>query len=190
MPGPAPTSPAPGTRESRSGVRPLCAPQASVTSTQRTRPPRTRTRRAAGDSCFLAKEQSWRTAWHAHSLLSRTITSSGRHPTRGETHAAPLISGRLHRPRSSHLPGTSRERPATSCSRARFPRNAIANEGGDGRRCSESRSRSIRTRDPCRVLIRPTSARYVRDMSSLSTRHVTRAIAGLSERVRVLRTPV
>ena len=32
----------------------------------------TRTRRAAGDSCFLANEQSWRTAWRARSLLSRT----------------------------------------------------------------------------------------------------------------------
>ena len=29
-----------------------------------------------GDLCFLAKEQSWRTAWRARSLLSRTTTSS------------------------------------------------------------------------------------------------------------------
>jgi hypothetical protein len=29
-----------------------------------------------GDSCFLAKEQSWRTAWRARSLLSRTTRGS------------------------------------------------------------------------------------------------------------------
>lgn len=34
------------------------------------------TRSARGDSCFLAKEQSWRTAWRARSLLSRTISGS------------------------------------------------------------------------------------------------------------------
>jgi hypothetical protein len=30
---------------------------------------------AGGDACFLAKEQSWRTAWRTRSLLSRTIRS-------------------------------------------------------------------------------------------------------------------
>ena len=34
---------------------------------------------ADGDSCYLAKEQSWSTAWIARSLLSRTNLSSGRH---------------------------------------------------------------------------------------------------------------
>jgi hypothetical protein len=29
-----------------------------------------------GDACFLAKEQSWRTAWRARSLLSRTNLST------------------------------------------------------------------------------------------------------------------
>jgi hypothetical protein len=36
----------------------------------------TTTKSAEGDFCFLAKEQSWRTAWRARSLLSRTIRSS------------------------------------------------------------------------------------------------------------------
>jgi hypothetical protein len=40
-----------------------------------TRLQRTTTRSAGGDSCFLAKEQSWRTAWRARSLLSRTRSS-------------------------------------------------------------------------------------------------------------------
>jgi hypothetical protein len=31
---------------------------------------------AGGDACFLAKEQSWRTAWRTRSLLGRTTTSS------------------------------------------------------------------------------------------------------------------
>jgi hypothetical protein len=37
---------------------------------------RTTTKSAGGDSCFSAKEQSWRTAWRACSLLRRTTTSS------------------------------------------------------------------------------------------------------------------
>jgi hypothetical protein len=37
---------------------------------------RTTTRSAQGDSCFFAKEQSWRTAWSARSLLGWTTTSS------------------------------------------------------------------------------------------------------------------
>ena len=40
------------------------------------RPLGTTTRSAGGDSCFLAKEQSWRTAWRARSLLSWTRSSS------------------------------------------------------------------------------------------------------------------
>ena len=40
------------------------------------RSPWTTTRSAGGDSCFFAKKQSWRTAWRARSLLSRTTTSS------------------------------------------------------------------------------------------------------------------
>jgi hypothetical protein len=36
----------------------------------------TTTRSAGRDSCFVAKEQSWRTAWRARSLLSRTMTGS------------------------------------------------------------------------------------------------------------------
>jgi hypothetical protein len=36
------------------------------------RPLRTTTRSAIGDSCFLAKQRSHRTAWRARSLLSRT----------------------------------------------------------------------------------------------------------------------
>jgi hypothetical protein len=43
---------------------------------------------------------------------------------------------------------------------------------------------SIRTRDPCRVLIGPTSARYLRTSRPLSSRRGTRAIAGLSARAR------
>jgi hypothetical protein len=40
------------------------------------------TSRSAGcDSCFLAKEQSWRTGSSVRSLLSRTNTSSGEHAT-------------------------------------------------------------------------------------------------------------
>jgi hypothetical protein len=39
-------------------------------------PQGTTTRSAAGDSCFLANEQSWCTAWPARSLPSRTRTSS------------------------------------------------------------------------------------------------------------------
>ena len=34
--------------------------------------PRTTTKSAGRDSCFSAKEQSWRTAWRARSLLGRT----------------------------------------------------------------------------------------------------------------------
>jgi hypothetical protein len=32
--------------------------------------------RKGGDCCFVAKEQSWRTAWRARSLLTRTKRSS------------------------------------------------------------------------------------------------------------------
>jgi hypothetical protein len=39
-------------------------------------PLRTTTKSAGADSCFLAKEQSWRTAWRAHSLLSWTRSTS------------------------------------------------------------------------------------------------------------------
>jgi hypothetical protein len=36
----------------------------------------TTTGSAEGESCFLAKKQSWRTAWRARSLLSRTTTGN------------------------------------------------------------------------------------------------------------------
>ena len=51
-----------------------------------------------GDSCYLAKEQSWRTGSSVSSLLVWTNTSSSRCTTRGEMPAVPLIGGRLHRP--------------------------------------------------------------------------------------------
>jgi hypothetical protein len=43
---------------------------------------------AAGDSCFLPNEQSWRTAWRARSLPGRTNGSSRCNPTPAE---APLL---------------------------------------------------------------------------------------------------
>ena len=51
----------------------------------------TTTRSAGGDSCFLANEQSWRTAWRARSLLSRTNTSSGGNASVERSTAAPLM---------------------------------------------------------------------------------------------------
>jgi hypothetical protein len=48
----------------------------SAVGLQSGKPLGTTTRSAGGDSCFLAKEQSWRTACRARSLLSRTKTSS------------------------------------------------------------------------------------------------------------------
>jgi hypothetical protein len=58
----------------------------------------------------------------------------------------------------------SKPRAATRASSAvRSPK------GGDAV-VDESRSGTIRTQDPCRVLIRPTSARYLRDISSQSPR--------------------
>jgi hypothetical protein len=50
--------------------------RASRESTVR-RPERTTSGSAGGDSCFPAKEQSWRTGWRARSLLSPTISDSG-----------------------------------------------------------------------------------------------------------------
>ena len=49
---------------------------------RRRRSPWTTTRRAGETPVFLAKEQPWRTAWRARSLLSRTSLSSGRHDAR------------------------------------------------------------------------------------------------------------
>src|SRR4051794_9411943 len=40
------------------------------------RPPWTTTRSAGEDSCFLAKQRSWRTAWRSRSLLRWTSTGT------------------------------------------------------------------------------------------------------------------
>jgi hypothetical protein len=56
------------------------------------------------------------------------------------------------------LLGTRSERRATSCSHTRFLRNAVAN-GAPTPSSFGSKSGSIRTRDPSRVLIGPTSPR-------------------------------
>jgi hypothetical protein len=63
---------------------------------------------AGGDSCLLAMQQSWATAWRVRSLLVRTNTSSCRLATCGETLAAPLLSGRLHWPGALPAPDDRR----------------------------------------------------------------------------------
>jgi hypothetical protein len=54
----------------------LSCMQPSVAEFRPQRSPWTTTRSAGGDDYFLAKEQSWRTAWRARSLLSWTSTGS------------------------------------------------------------------------------------------------------------------
>jgi hypothetical protein len=56
---------------------PLAVLELSIASARRSL---TRPGARAGDSCFLANEQSWRTSWRARSLLSRTRWSSERVP--------------------------------------------------------------------------------------------------------------
>jgi hypothetical protein len=105
----------------RHPTRILARMQASRSAVAR-RSLRTTTRSAWRDSCFLAKKQSWRNAWRARSLQSRTNMSSSRHATRGEMLAAPLIRGRLHRPgahvcsgRAARAARNVRETPASPC---------------------------------------------------------------------------
>jgi hypothetical protein len=63
---------------SRSCARALASAQMRAPeSRSTTRPHGTTTRSAGGYACFLAKEQSWRTAWRTRSLLSRTRTGTG-----------------------------------------------------------------------------------------------------------------
>jgi hypothetical protein len=82
----------------------------------------TTTRSAGGGSCFLATEQSWRTAWLARSLLSRTNRSSE-------------LSGSLNTRRSTCIMRghdvTCRSRPARGarCSSSRSPRRAWRSRG-------------------------------------------------------------
>jgi hypothetical protein len=81
---------------------------------------------AGGDACFLAKEQSWRTAWRTRSMLSRTsrsrrLATGARSrrtvPERGtldsERGAAPFASNEQRATRVRRPPGASR--PASSC---------------------------------------------------------------------------
>ena len=66
---------------------------------ERDRPPfallsRTMTRSAVGDACFLATEQSWRTASRTRSLLSRTsCDSDSRNQGRSAVRAARRTNG-------------------------------------------------------------------------------------------------
>jgi hypothetical protein len=72
-------APAAATRHSED--RPLCnslRDEQAFLSGRSRRSLRTTTRSAGGHSCFPAKEHSWRTAWRAYSLLSRTKSSSTR----------------------------------------------------------------------------------------------------------------
>src|SRR5918995_162853 len=85
----------------------------------------TTTRSAAGDSCFLAREQSWRTALRARSLLSRTTPDSGT-TIIGPRAAAIAMRDRAHSPDGgrglSRVPRCDSELGPNGSSCARAPR--------------------------------------------------------------------
>ena len=103
-------------------------------------------------SCLGAPVRPSARCWVGRMRAAASTRRGARPPATPSMGAGVSLAG------SSRLLGTSSERRATSCSRTRFLRNVIAKEAATPS-SFESRSGSIRTRDPCRVLISPTSLR-------------------------------
>jgi hypothetical protein len=97
---------------------------------------------AGGDSCLLAMQQSWATAWRVRSLLVRTKPSSGRHATRSETPAAALICGRLHRPGAHACSGRPTSAPVGRVRTSASPWLSSRHGRPVRRRCRSSRGGS------------------------------------------------
>ena len=105
----------------------------------------TTTRSAGGYSCFLAKEQSRRTAWRARSLLSRTTRSSrpatpascwritAEHGRQRSACRCCLATDAGARPGSIGRPRTPPRRPQRSSGSLRYPlslsRGAVGSSG-------------------------------------------------------------
>jgi hypothetical protein len=97
----------------------------------------TTTRSAGGDACFLAKEQSWRTAWRARSLLSRTISDRTARPRR-DCRLPPGNAGVCRRHRRAAGPRPERAWARRQWRRPRGKRSSGAAPAVGSGRCSDS----------------------------------------------------